>query len=160
MAKLVYGLNQSLDGYVDHQKFVPRPALFRHFIEDVRGLTGMVYGRRMYEVMRYWDGDHAEWNAEEREYAAAWRGQPKWVASRSLKSVGPNATLVSDDIEVMIRGLKAQFIRKLKLRAQIWPEAWSILLMSIEFTCTLSCLVAVRHSSPALGRHSALLPAI
>jgi len=53
MAKLIYGLNQSLDGYVDHQKFVPRPALFRHFIEDVRGLSGMVYGRRMYEVMRY-----------------------------------------------------------------------------------------------------------
>ena len=49
MAKLVYALNQALDGYVDHdhEKFVPRPALFRHIIEDVRGLSGMVYGRRM-----------------------------------------------------------------------------------------------------------------
>jgi hypothetical protein len=54
MAKLVYELNQSLDGYVDHQKMGPlRPALFRHFIEGVRGLTGMVYGRGMYEIMRY-----------------------------------------------------------------------------------------------------------
>ena len=41
MAKLVYGLNQSLDGYVDHMKIgPPDPALSRHFIEHVRGLTG------------------------------------------------------------------------------------------------------------------------
>ena len=39
--------------------------------------------------------------------AAAWRKQPKWVVSRSLKFVGPNATLVGDDIEAVIRGLKA-----------------------------------------------------
>jgi dihydrofolate reductase len=32
---------------------------------------------------------------------------PKWVVSRSLKSVGPNATLVGDDFEAVIRGLKA-----------------------------------------------------
>ncbi len=49
MAKLVYGMNQSLDGYVDHLELRPSPALFRHFIEQVRDLTGSVYGRRMYE---------------------------------------------------------------------------------------------------------------
>ena len=54
-------MNQSLDGYVDHQEFAPDPTLFRHWIEQVRGLTGSVYGRRMYEVMRYWDEDHPEW---------------------------------------------------------------------------------------------------
>jgi hypothetical protein len=61
MAKLVFGMNVSLDGYVDHQEFAPGLALFRHFIEQVRGLTGSVYGRRLYEVMRYWDEDHPEW---------------------------------------------------------------------------------------------------
>jgi len=110
MAKLVFGMNQSLDGYVDHTAFAPGPALFRHFIEQVRGLTGSVYGRRMYEVMRYWDEDLPEWDAEERDFAVAWRSQPKWVVSRSLKSVGPNATLVEDDIETAIRGLKAQHV--------------------------------------------------
>ena len=110
MAKLVFGLNQSLDGYVDHQKFgVPVPALFRHYIEHVRELTGMVYGLRVYEVMRYWDEDSPDWDAEQREYAAVWRSQPKWVVSRSLKSVGPNATLVADDIEAVMRRLKAEF---------------------------------------------------
>jgi dihydrofolate reductase len=108
MAKLVFGMNLSLDGYVDHQAFAPDAALFRHWIEHVHGLTGSVYGRRMYEVMRYWDEDHPEWTSDLRDFAAAWRRLPKWVASRSLKSVGPNATLVADDIEAAIRGLKEE----------------------------------------------------
>ena len=108
MAKLVFGMNQSLDGYVDHLAMPTRPALFRHWIEHVRDLTGSVYGRGMYEIMRYWDEDRPEWNAEQREFAVAWRRQPKWVVSRSLKSVGPNATLVADDIETVVRGLKAR----------------------------------------------------
>ena len=109
MAKLVLEMNQSLDGYVDHQKLgPPRPELFNHFMVQVRGLTGMVYGRGMYEVMRYWDNDQADWDAGDREYAAAWRSKRKWVVSRSLKSVGPNATLVENDVEAVLRGLKAQ----------------------------------------------------
>jgi hypothetical protein len=103
MAKIVFGMNQSLDGYVDHQAFAPDPALFRHWIEHVRDLAGSVYGRRMYEIMRYWDEDRPEWRAEQQEFAAAWRRQPKWVVSRSLQSVGPNATLVGDDVEAVIR---------------------------------------------------------
>jgi len=106
MAKLVFALNQSLDGYVDHDRFNPEPALFSHFIEDIRSLAGVLYGRRMYEVMRYWDEDQADWDAAEREYADAWRAQPKWVVSRTLKSVGPNATLVEDHLEAVVRGLK------------------------------------------------------
>jgi dihydrofolate reductase len=109
MAKLVYGLQQSLDGYVDHMAFgLPEPAVFRHFIELVRDLTGLMYGRRTYEIMRYWDEDLTDWDAEDREFAAAWRTKPKWVVSRSLKSVGPNATLVADDYEKVVRRLKAE----------------------------------------------------
>ena len=108
MAKFVYGLNQSLDGYIEHTQFSPSLELFRHFVEHVRGLTGTIYGRGMYEVMRYWDEDQPDWEAHEHDFAAAWRSQPKWVVSRSLKSVGPNATLVADDVEAVIRGLKAE----------------------------------------------------
>ena len=107
MARLVFGMNQSLDGYVDHMAFGPGPTLFRHFIEEAERQAGSVYGRRMYEIMRYWDDDHAEWSAEERAFAAAWRRQPKWVVSRSLKTVGPNAMLVGDDLEGAMRKLKA-----------------------------------------------------
>jgi hypothetical protein len=45
IAKLVFGMNQSLDGYVGHLEMRPSPALFRHFMEQVRNLTGSVYGR-------------------------------------------------------------------------------------------------------------------
>jgi dihydrofolate reductase len=113
MAKLVYGLNQSLDGYVDHMELgPPSPALSRHFMEQARGLTGVLYGRRMYEIMRYWDEDLPDWDAEDHDFAAVWRSQRKWIVSRSLKSanttLGPNATLVEDNLEAAIRELKAQ----------------------------------------------------
>ena len=108
MAKLVFGMNQSLDGYVDHTGFAPGPALFRHFVEEARGQAGSVYGRRIYEIMRYWDDDRPEWDADHRAFAEAWRKMPKWVVSRSLESVGPNATLVGDDLEGAIRALKAE----------------------------------------------------
>jgi dihydrofolate reductase len=108
MAKLVFGMNQSLDGYVDHTAFAPPPTLFQHFIEEAQGQAGSIYGRVMYEVMRYWDDDRPEWGAPEQAFAAAWRRQPKWVVSRSLMSVGPNATLVGADLEGTIRALKAE----------------------------------------------------
>src|SRR5512143_3959023 len=107
MARLVFGMNQSLDGYVDHLAFAPSPVLFRHFIKEAEGQAGSIYGRVMYEIMRYWDDEHPEWTAEERAFAAAWRRQPKWVVSRSLRSVGPKATLVKGDLEGTIRELKA-----------------------------------------------------
>src|SRR5918992_2150186 len=100
-------MNQSLDGYVDHMAFAPSPTLFRHFIEEAQGQAGSVYGRQMYEVMRYWDDDHPEWDAEEHAFAAAWRSQPKWVVSRSLPAVGPNATLGAGDLGGGHRGLEA-----------------------------------------------------
>ena len=108
MAKLVFGMNQSLDGYVDHMAFAPGPTLFRHFIEEARQQAGSIYGRRMYELMRYWDEDQPEWDTAEHDFAAAWRRQTKWVASRTLSSVGPGATLIEGVLEDAIRALKAE----------------------------------------------------
>jgi len=116
MAKIVFGMMQSLDGYVAGVEgeldpplhTPPGIALFRYWIDYVRDLAGSLYGRRIYEVMRYWDDDRPEWGDAEHEFAAVWRTQPKWVASRSLQSVGPNATLVGDDLEAFVRRLKAE----------------------------------------------------
>jgi len=124
MAKLVYGLSQSLDGYVDHMKLgPPPPAAFRHFIELVRGLTGLVYGRRTYEIMRYWDEDLPDWDAEDRDFAVAYRSRPKWVVSRSLKSVGPNATLVADDFEKVIRRLRAELAGEIQVGGPVLAQS-------------------------------------
>ena len=81
----------------------------------MRDLAGSVYGRRVYEILRYWDEGRPEWSAEQHEFAAAWRRQPKWVVSRSFKSVGPNATLVEDDLEAAIRGLKARLVGEIEV---------------------------------------------
>ncbi len=107
MATLVYAMNVSLDGYVDHDRFAPDPVLFRHWIDVVRDLSGSVYGRHVYGLMRYWDEDRPEWGPDEHAFAAAWRAHPKWVASRSLTSVGANATLLSGDVAQQVRALKA-----------------------------------------------------
>ncbi|MDL1902244.1 dihydrofolate reductase [Anaerolineae bacterium CFX9] len=108
MAKLVFGMNQSLDGYVDHTEFAPKPSLFRHFIREAQEQAGSIYGRQMYEIMRYWDEDQPGWGADDHAFAAAWRKQPKWVVSRSLQSLGPNAVLIKDDLEGAVRRLKAE----------------------------------------------------
>jgi len=113
MAKLVFGMMQSLDGYVDGveggpQLPMPGPALHQHFNDHVRGLAGCLYGRRIYEMMRYWEEDQPHWDAIARNYADAWRAQPKWVVSTTLKEVGPNATLISGDVEGFVRHLKTE----------------------------------------------------
>ena len=144
MAKLVFGMNQSLDGYVDHMAFAPGPALFRHFIEQARDQAGSVYGRGLYEIMRYWDEDHSEWDAERRDFAAAWRRQPKWVVSRSLKSVGPNATLVKDDIGAVIRGLKAQLAGELQVGGPVLARSLTDLGLIDEYRIYLHPVVLGR----------------
>src|SRR6516164_2016474 len=126
MGKLVFGMMQSLDGYVagvaggpGSDGYVaavasglelPPPGVSRsrHFNDHFRGLAGNLFGRRMYEVMRYWDEDQPEWDVGDHDFAALWRAKPKWVVSRSLKSVGANATLVAGDVEAFVRRLKAE----------------------------------------------------
>ncbi|WP_267225516.1 dihydrofolate reductase family protein [Dyella silvae] len=147
MAKLVFGLNVSLDGYIDHQKFSPSVSLFRHFIEHARDLTGSVYGRRMYEVMRYWDEDSPEWGTEEHDFAAVWRDQPKWVVSRTLKSVGPNATLVADDIEAVIRRLKAELAGEIEVAGPALAQSLTDLGLIDEYRLYLHPVV-LGHGKP------------
>ena len=72
--------------------------------------------------MRYWDEDLPDWDAEDRDFAAVWRSQRKWVVSRTLKSVGPNATLIDDDIQAVIRGLKIQLDGEIAEPDQPWQE--------------------------------------
>ena len=115
MGKLILSMNVSLDGYVDgiEGKLDMPPGsaeLFRYWIATVGSHAGSIYGRRMYETMRYWDGEHPEWDEDRRAFAVAWRKLPKWVVSRTLREVGPNATLIpgDGDIEAWVRDVKAR----------------------------------------------------
>jgi dihydrofolate reductase len=111
----------------------------------------------MYEIMRYWDDDHPEGEAEERAFAAAWRNQPNWVVSRWLKSVGPNASLVGDDLEGAIRKLKAERGRS-RLLARPWQRSLTELGLIDEYRIYLHPVV-LGHGKPYFagpGRRSAL----
>lgn len=113
MAKLIFAMMQSLDGYVSGPEGgpelpMPGDALNQHFAEQMRGITGSLYGRRIYEIMRYWDTDEPGQDQGGLDFGSAWRSKPKWVVSRTLKSVGPNATLVDGDLEGFVRRLKAE----------------------------------------------------
>ena len=51
--------------------------------------------------------------------AAAWRRLPKWVVSRTLASVGPNATLVAEDVQSFIDGLKSRLDGELTISGPV-----------------------------------------
>jgi dihydrofolate reductase len=147
MARLVFGMNQSLDGYVDHLAFAPSPTLFRHFIDEAQGQAGSIYGRRMYEVMRYWDDDQPEWEAGEHAFAAAWRSQPKWVVSRSLKAVGANARLVADDLAGAIGQIKAAHDGDIEVAGPILANSLTELGLIDEYRIYLHPVV-LGHGKP------------
>jgi hypothetical protein len=68
---------------------MPEEALHRHFNEMQERTALSLYGRNMYEVMKYWDAPSPESPELAHEYARAWQGTPKVVFSTTLESVGP-----------------------------------------------------------------------
>ena len=109
MAKLVFGMNQSLDGYVDYDRLGAEPQSCSATSSSRCGTSRQsLRSSPLRDSWRYWDEDQADWDDAERDFAVAWRKSPKWVVSRTLKSVGPNATLLGADLEAEVRRLKAE----------------------------------------------------
>jgi dihydrofolate reductase len=141
MATLFFGMNQSLDGYVDHDRFAPGPGLFHHFIEQTKGLTGSIYGSRLYDLMRYWDDDDPSWDSEDHAFAEAWRGTPKWVVSKSLTSVGPNAQLLDGDLETAVRRLKEEHDGEIEVGGTVLAQSLAELGLVDEYRIYLHPVV-------------------
>jgi dihydrofolate reductase len=117
VARLIYSAITSLDGYVadeDGEFGWAAPDEEVHaFINDLeRGVGTYLYGRRMYEVMRYWDTDEATRGQRpvELDYARIWRKADKVVYSRTLQSVSSAKTRIERDFD-------AAAIRREKARA-------------------------------------------
>lgn len=115
---LIYSAIASLDGYTADRegKFdwgEPDEEVLR-FINDVERPIGThLYGRRMYEVLRYWeDADMVGRSAAAREFAGIWRAADKIVYSTSL----PEASTARTRIE---RSFDAEAIRALKLDGDV-----------------------------------------
>ncbi|NOU34255.1 MAG: dihydrofolate reductase [Polyangiaceae bacterium] len=112
---IFYSFAVSVDGYIANEKGdiglpVPEEALHRHFNEGQARTALNLYGRKMYEVMQYWDAPPKESADFELEFARAWQGTPKVVFSTTLERVGPNARLVTEraEVERTVRQLKAE----------------------------------------------------
>ena len=103
MAKLVFGMSQSLDGYVDHLEMQPDPALFRHFYEherDVVAACTVAARTRSCAIGMKTIPSGVRMTANSRRCGGANRH-----GSCRAPEVGPNAALVDDDLEAVIRGL-------------------------------------------------------
>lgn len=115
MRKLVYQSLVTLDGYVGgpHGELdwhIISPEMHEVYNETQRAIGGYVIGRKTYEVMRGWDelGSKPDDPPEYRGFHEGWVAVPKLVFSRTLREVGPNASLARGDAVEAVRALKAE----------------------------------------------------
>lgn len=120
MGKLIYSMGVSLDGYISGTSgelgwAAPDEELHRFHNQQARDTAVHLYGRRLYETMRYWDTaeEDSSLGETEREFAQIWKVTPKVVFSKTLATVEGNATLRRDVIPSEIAQLKQQATKNL-----------------------------------------------
>jgi len=106
MARLIYAALASLDGYVadEHGKFdwaAPDEEVHRFVNELERPIGTYLYGRRMYEVMVYWETVEtaADQPTAAHDYAEIWRPADKIVYSTTLETVSSARTRIERTFE-------------------------------------------------------------
>jgi dihydrofolate reductase len=111
MRNLIYAINVTLDGCVDHTKMIPDEEIFEYTIQLVRDADLFVYGRKTYELMvPYWP-DVAKNPSEtksDREFGLAFDSKDKVVFSRSLASAEENTRIVRSNLRDEILKLKQE----------------------------------------------------
>ena len=115
MRKLIYSMTVSLDGYIagpngEIDWGAPDEELHRFHNEQTRELGAHLLGRRLYEVMVYWETADEEPSAPDYtlEFARIWKDLPKIVFSTTLEKVEGNARLVRDGVAEEVARLKEQ----------------------------------------------------
>ena len=115
MRRLIYSMGVSLDGFIagpdgEIDWSAPDEELHRFHNQQARETGVHLYGRRLYEVMTYWET--AEQNPSARDYelefARIWRETPKIVFSSTLEKVEGNATLARGEAAAEVAKLKQQ----------------------------------------------------
>ena len=86
----------------------------------------------------------------------AWRRQPKWVVSRTLKSVGPNATLLGEDFETALRGLKERLSGEIEVAGPDLAGSLTNLGLIDEYRMYIHPVV-LGHGKPYFTGHRAPL---
>ncbi len=106
MAKLIYPVNVSLDGYMEDERgdlewSISDDETYAFWTDFQRTIGTYLYGRRMYESMVYWEtagasGDQPE---DRREFAQIWRAAEKVVYSRSLPAASSAKTRIEREFD-------------------------------------------------------------
>jgi dihydrofolate reductase len=115
MAKLIYGMLASLDGYIEDESggfdWAEPDEETHRFVNDLERQVGThLYGRRLYETMVFWETAHTLSDAPPHilDYAEIWQGSEKVVYSRTLVEASSARTRVERDFEPeAVRELKA-----------------------------------------------------
>src|SRR5215213_6538619 len=116
MARLIYSAIASLDGYIEDERgkfdWAAPDEEVHAFVNDLERPIGThLYGRWMYEAMRYWESADATRDRPpvERDYAQIWRSADKVVYSKTLCTVSSSRTRIERAFEVeAVRRKKAQ----------------------------------------------------
>jgi dihydrofolate reductase len=115
MPKVIYSMGVSLDGFIagpggEIDWSAPDEELHRFHNEQTRELGAHLCGRRLYEVMSYWETveDDPSTPEPEREFARIWRDLPKIVFSTTLEKVVGNTRLARDGVADEVAALKEQ----------------------------------------------------
>jgi len=115
MRQLNYSMSVSLDGFIagpagEIDWGAPDEELHRFHNERVRELGAHLCGRRLYEVMLYWEtaGENPDAAEHELEFARIWQELPKIVFSRTLEQVEGNWQLARGDVAEVVAELKSQ----------------------------------------------------
>jgi dihydrofolate reductase len=123
LARLTYAAITSLDGYVADKDgnfdWAAPDEELHSFVNDLERRAGThLYGRRMYEVMAFWET--ADTLADEpavfKDYAKIWQAADKIVYSRTLRSVTTARTRIERDFDPeAVRRLKASAERDITI---------------------------------------------
>jgi dihydrofolate reductase len=115
MRNLIYSMSVSLDGFIagpgdDIDWSAPDEELHRFHNQQIRELGAHLLGRRLYEVMLYWETADKNPSAPDFaiEFARIWKDLPKVVFSKTLEKVEGNATLVKGGVAEEVARLKEQ----------------------------------------------------
>jgi dihydrofolate reductase len=116
MGKLIYGMNVSLDGFIETPEHGldwtnVDDELHQWFNDRMRPLAASLYGRKLYEVMAaYWPtgADDPDATPVMREFAHIWNATPRYVFSTSLSEVHHNSQLVRGDVADVLAQIKRE----------------------------------------------------
>jgi len=111
MRKLIASINVTLDGFCDHTSGIPDEEIHEHYAELLRNADAILYGRKTYQLMQYWQEllKNPSGEKDMDNFAEAIDQVPKIVFSNTLGSTGwDSATLAERPIEDVVSELKQQ----------------------------------------------------